>query len=374
MQVKVNKKVFQEELKLVQGSISSKTTIPVLTGVLITVKDSSLNLTGGNGDTVIERRMSDMVTENELTIKETGAIVVPAKLFGEIVKKLPEDIVELKLINDTQLQIKSGKAKFKINAIGADSYPRLNEPSDENSFDMDAEMFMDLINKTAFAASKQESRPILTGVNLISENGTLTAYATDSHRMSKKSVEFDKLKDFNIVFPATSLNLLSKLLNEDHLVSISIEDNRIFVKGESMTFFSRLLDGNFPDMSRLIPTGANTELTFSVKDLLATLDRATLFSDCGHTSNVVKLTIRKDEIKITGNSPEVGNIEEFLENASFEGDELEISFNPKYLKDSLKVLDSEKATFKLISSIRPFVIEGEEDVNLVQLITPIRTV
>lgn len=236
-------------------------------------------------------------------------------------------------------------------------------------------MLTKLIGETVFSVSQHESRPILTGVHFTMSNGQLLAVATDSHRLSQRVVPVENAnKDFDIVIPGKSLVELSRSLSDEEAeVEISIMENQVLFKTPTMYFYSRLLEGNYPDTNRLIPTSFNTEITFSVPTFLAAIERASLLSHEGR-NNIVRLAIADNSVVLYGNSPEIGKVEEELVYEKVSGDPLEISFNPDYMKDALRAFGDMSIKIQFISAIRPFTLEPSEgDVSFIQLITPVRT-
>ncbi|MGX6970298.1 DNA polymerase III subunit beta [Vagococcus bubulae] len=375
MKVTLNRSAFLDELATVQRAISGKTTIPILTGVKLNITESGLTLTGSNADISIETFLSVDNEKASMLIESTGSIVIQARFFNEIIKKLPEQTLTLELIENNQVVITSGKALFNVNGLNAESYPQLPIVEDQTNFKLPARVLNKLISETVFAVSSQESRPILTGVHMTLNDNDLLAVATDSHRLSQRKMELDGVSQtFDVVIPGKSLQELSRSFkDEEELVDISIMDNQILFRTETMNFYSRLLEGNYPDTNRLIPTNFSTEISFNVSSLLAAIDRASLLSHEGR-NNIVKLAIDSEQVTIYGNSPEIGNVEEKLTYLEVEGDPITISFNPDYMKASLKSFGDIDVTIRFISPIRPFTLQPKDgDIEFIQLITPVRT-
>lgn len=370
----MSRNYFLNELQTVQRAISSKTTIPILTGVKIDLTDEGLTLTGSNSDISIETFLSSETEKAQLNIQSTGAIVLAARFFGEIIRKLPEDQFTLEVLENRQVEITSGKAFFTINGLDSDNYPHLPIVSTTNQMKIPVHVLNKIIGETVFSVSQHESRPILTGVHFVLENNTLLAVATDSHRMSQRLIPVNDGESFNIVIPGKSLTELSRsLTNDEEMVEISIMENQVLFKTQSLSFYSRLLEGNYPDTNRLIPTSFNTTIEFSVPNLLSAIERASLLS---HESrnNIVKLSINPDSVVLSGNSPEIGKVEEALNYEMVTGDPLEISFNPDYMKDALRAFGDMNITVNFISPVRPFTLTPtEESQQFTQLITPVRT-
>ncbi|HLQ75148.1 MAG TPA: DNA polymerase III subunit beta [Alloiococcus sp.] len=377
MKFTVKRTEFLKKLKDVQIAVSSKTTIPILTGIKLEAYSSGIKLTGSNSDISIETFLNADDTNADLTIEEKGQIVLqPARLFGDIVQKLPDTHFSVEVTNGNQALITSSSSSFTINGIDAANYPHLPDIELDNSFLLPVTLFKNVIRQTVIAVSTHETRPILTGVNLSLKDQTLKAVATDSHRLSQRVIPLETNKEttFNIVIPGKSLTELSRLLTDDmDEVRVAIAENQILFKTEDTQFYSRLLEGNYPETERLIPEDTPTEITLDTSTLLGAVERASLLSHEGK-NNVVKLTVDSNKMQITGNSPEVGHVQEDVAFEEFKGDEIEISFNPDYLKQALNTFGVGEIKLKLISTLRPFVIVPSEDnQEFIQLITPIRT-
>lgn len=374
MKVTLNRAVFIQELATVQRAISTKTTIPILTGVKIELKESGLVLTGSNADISIETILDKDNEKAGMDIASTGAIVLQARFFSEIVRKLPEDTFTLEVIENNQVSITSGKANFIVNGLDADNYPHLPIVERTNEMTLSVELLNQLISETVFAVSQHESRPILTGVHFVLENQKLLAVATDSHRLSQRIIPMEQGGAFNIVIPGKSLVELSRSLGDkEEDVEINIMENQVLFKTKNMLFYSRLLEGNYPDTNRLIPTSFDTEIEFNVPSFLSAIERASLLSHEGR-NNIVRLSITEENVILYGNSPEVGKVEEDLNYEKVTGEPLDISFNPDYMKAALRAFGDMSITIKFISPVRPFTLEpAEGQGDFIQLITPVRT-
>lgn len=374
MKVTLKRTSFLQELQTVQRAISGKTTIPILTGVKIVLSNEGLHLTGSNTDISIETLLPKDDEKAQMVIESNGAIVLQARFFIEIIRRLPEEFLTFELMDNQQVKITSGKAEFVVNGLDAENYPHLPVIDSGNQLELDIQVLTQLINETVFAISSQESRPILTGVHFILENGNLTAVATDSHRLSQRKLAVDSSLSFNIVIPGKSLVELARSLQDGtETLEMAIMENQVLFKTENMYFYSRLLEGNYPDTGRLIPNSFNTEATFSGQALGQAIERASLLSHEGR-NNIVKLAINNEHIVLSGNSPEVGYVEEELSYQKVTGDPLEISFNPDYMKDALRAFGDQEIVIRFISPIRPFTLEpAAENVDFIQLITPVRT-
>ncbi|UOE55519.1 DNA polymerase III subunit beta [Cytobacillus oceanisediminis] len=361
----------------VMKAVTSRTTIPILTGIKIVASEEGVTLTGSDSDISIESFIpKEEAGEEIVEIKQAGAIVLQAKFFSEIVKKLPTDSVEISVENHLQTVIRSGKSEFNLNGLDAEEYPHLPQIEEENVFKIPTDLLKAMVRQTVFAVSTSETRPILTGVNWKVENGTLTCIATDSHRLAlrKAQIETNASESYNVVIPGKSLSELSKILDDNNdLIDIVITENQVLFKAEHLLFFSRLLEGNYPDTSRLIPSDSKTDVVVNTKEFLQAIDRASLLAKEGR-NNVVKFsTIDGGVIEISSNTPEIGKVVEEVQSKSVEGEELKISFSAKFMMDALKALEGSEITISFTGAMRPFIIKPLNDESILQLILPVRT-
>jgi DNA polymerase III subunit beta len=373
----IQKNYLVQSVQDVMKAVSSRTTIPILTGIKIVATEEGVTLTGSDSDISIESFIPTEEAGDEIVkIKETGSIVLQARFFSEIVKKLPEDTVEIEVQNNFLTIIRSGKSEFNLNGLDAEEYPHLPQIEEENVFRIPGDLLKNMIRQTVFAVSTSETRPILTGVNWRLENNELICIATDSHRlaMRKATIESENRGSYNVVIPGKSLNELSKILDDSNdLVEIVITDNQVLFKTKHLLFFSRLLEGNYPDTTRLIPTDSKTDVVVTTKDFLQAIDRASLLAKEGR-NNVVKLsTLPGGIIEISSNTPEIGKVVEEVQSHSIEGEELKISFSAKYMMDALKALEGSEIKISFTGAMRPFLIRNLDDDTSLQLILPVRT-
>nr|WP_318539945.1 DNA polymerase III subunit beta [Terribacillus saccharophilus] len=360
-------------------AISSRTAIPILTGMKIEAKEDGITLTGSDSDISIESfipKEEDGIVYVEQI--EPGSIVLQAKYFPEIVRKVPMNAVEIESDAQLNVTIRSGSAEFKLNGQDAEEYPQLPKLHSEDSFELPADLLKNVIKETVFAVSTQETRPLLTGVNVRVQEDQLHFVATDSHRLASRQIPVSTneaaLGFQNVVIPGKSLTELNKILDENQdPVEIRITNNQILFRTKHLYFLSRLLEGNYPDTSRLIPSESKTSLLIDTKELLRSIDRASLLAK-ENRNNVVKLVTQDSgQLEISSNSPEVGRVVEEVTVQEISGEELRISFSAKYMMDALKVIESEQVKIEFTGAMRPFLIRPTDDEDLLQLITPVRT-
>ena len=372
----INKNLFLQALNTTKRAISHKNAIPILSTVKIDVTSEGITLIGSNGQISIENFISIKNENAGLLITSSGSILLEATFFINVVSSLPDIIFDFKEIEQKQIVLTSGKSEITLKGKDADQYPRIQEISVSTPLVLETSVLKKIINETAFAASIQESRPILTGVHFVlTENKNLKTVATDSHRMSQKKIILEENGDnFDVVIPSRSLREFSAVFTDDiETVEIYFTNNQLLFRSENIRFYTRLLEGNYPDTDRLIPTEFTSVITFDKNNLRYAMERARLLSNATQ-NGTVKLEIINGVVSAHVNSPEVGRVNEEIDTESISGQDLTISFNPTYLIDSLKAIDSEKVTISFISAVRPFTLLPSDDTeNFIQLITPVRT-
>lgn len=373
----IEKTNLVQALLHVNKAVSSKNTIPILTGIKFEIDEKGLTLTGSDSDISIQVNIPCFFNEKEIIkVINSGKIVLP-KYIVDIVKKLPTDKIEFELVDQFTLTIKSGMSEFKLNGFDADEYPDLPVINEEKILSVDCNLLRSMIKQTIFSISSNESRPILSGVLLNFENEILKFISTDSHRLAIKEINVDNLKDLelsNIVIPGKSLNELYKILEDYNIyIDITVTDNQILFKLDNLLFLSRLIDGTYPNISKIIPNNSKTNIVLNNNDLLSAIERASLIAK-EVKNNVVKLTTLEDNlIEISSIMMETGKVKELIKVKEIIGEPVKISFNSKFLLDVLKVIDSDDISIDFTGALSPFVIRPTDSDKMLHLILPIRT-
>lgn len=380
MKFTVQKDHLVKAVQDVMRAVSSRTTIPILTGIKLVVTNEGLTFTGSDSDISIESYLPTVLDDQQLVdVKRTGSIVLNARYFSDIVKKLPSDFVELESDNNYVTTIKAGKTEFNLNGFDSEEYPLLPQIEEHETISISADLLKFMIRQTVFAVSTSETRPILTGVNWKIENGDLTCIATDSHRLALRQAKIDDssiTSEFkaSVVIPGKSLNELSKILDDNNeKVEVVLTEHQALFKTKHLLFFTRLLEGNYPDTSKLIPSESKTELTVMTKEFLQAIDRASLLAREGR-NNVVHLeTVGNSVVNVSSYSPEIGKVVDEIVCEDIKGEELKISFSAKYVMDALKAIESPEIYIQFTGAMRPFLIRTVNDSRTLQLILPVRT-
>ncbi len=373
MRFQINKDKLLYHLLIAQKALSTKTPNPALQGIKIDVEEERIVITTSNSDISIKVLLED----GSLDVEEKGSVLIPGKYFIEIVRKLDGQVVSLSHVEDNLLRIEADHSDITLNMLDLDDYPNLVFKEKDDFIKVNVRTLKTIIRQTAFATSSIENRPILTGVNFTIDKENLSGVATDSYRLSQKTIKLEESYDkMNVIIPGRSLEELMKILENNAAdVEVHFDQNRVLFKYENVLFHSRLLEGNFPETNKLIPREFPIQIKFNKEQLITAIERASLLSSRDGQNAIVKLNVRQDDvIEISSNSPEIGRVlEEVHPVDEIQGSPLKIAFSSKYILEALKVFNSSEVTVKFTGEIRPFVIEGEYDEDMLQLILPVKT-
>jgi|SRR5690625_75016 len=376
MQFKIQRRHLAKRLQQAIQIISSKTVIPILSGLKLELNEQELILTGSNSDITIQAKIPQNIDgEDIITNIQPGSIVLPVPQLPDIINKLPEDIVDFTVDENYKTVIKSGKAVFRLYGQSSDEYPKLSLQQNKSQLSINIKDLKKMIRQTVFAVSTMETRPIFTGVNMILENNQLTFTATDSHRLSRKTIAIEEhqLDQTNIVIPGKSLQELNRVLDEkDEHVQVSLLNNQIIFSTENLFLSSRLLNGQFPDTNRLIPQDSETTMKVHVNEFIHMIERAAVLSN-KEQNNVIDIETEDNLIRISSKLVEIGNVNEQLNAISIEGEPIKLSFSSKYMLDSLKTIDSDVVDIYFSGPMKPFIIKTPNDPHILQLILPVKT-
>ena len=373
MNFQINKDTLLNHLIVAQKGLSNKTPNPALQGIKLEVFTDHLLITTSNSDIAIKQTVKDA----SLDVKSEGSVLIPGKYFIEIVRKLDGLKVNLSQVADNMLRIEADRSDITLNMMDLDDYPELQFSEKVKSIKINVRTLKTIIRQTAFATSSVENRPILTGVNFKIEGNKLNAIATDSYRLARKEIELtESYEPLNIIIPGRSLEELVKILdNNNDMVELHFDHSKILFKYNNILFQSRLLEGNYPETSKLIPSEFPIIIKFNKESLVTAIERASLLSSRDGNNSIVKLALRQDNIvEITSNSPEIGKVlEEVYPVDEIVGSPFKIAFSSKYIIEALKVFNSSEVAVNFTGEIRPFVLKGEYDEEMIQLILPVRT-
>ena len=371
MNFTISKQAFGNALAIVGHAVSSSSPQPYLRGIYIEASGNELVLTGSNADISIQKKViAD--DENKLNIVEEGSILMEASYLNEIVKKLDADIISVEIIDGSLTRFAGSEAVFKINGMNTNDYPKIDFSKPMSSISMPASLLLEIIDQTTFAASTKETKPVLTGVNFHLADNVLKCTATDSYRLAKKTLDFKSDADFNITIPSKSLQEVVRSLSEDiDKVQLYIDSKKAqFVFGKTI-FQTRLLDGTFPSVEKIIPTSSVASMVVDAHELASVIDRTNFIRN--DKVHLVKLECSPEIVRIKTNSTEIGSSDEVLTDCMYKGDNLTLTCNGSYILDAIRALSGSKVDLEFSGDMRPIRILNPKDDSIVIVVVPVRS-
>lgn len=368
MKIVCNKERLNFAVQTVQKAVATKTPLPILTGIYISAKNGKLELQATDYEIGISCTI-------DADIYEEGNTVLSGKYLQEMVKKLPGNLVTIETSpEDRTIKITSNAAQFNLLSMPPEEFPILKQLDKINCIITKDVIIKDLIKKTVFACANDEARPIFTGGLLETKQNYIRLVATNTHRLALKTTESENnLQDLNIIIPAKILNELARTMNSDVPVDVTItwHKNQVAFSFDGIYIVSRLIEGQFPDYTKVIPQNFATNIIIDSEMFFDAVERVALLSRDGDY-NIIKFNFQKDCAIITSNNPDIGKACETLD-ILLDGNEIEIAFNAKYITDILKNIDSDKIKFSLNTPVSPACIRPLDDESYTYVITPVRT-
>ncbi|OOQ95316.1 DNA polymerase III subunit beta [Bacillus cereus] len=375
MEFIVNHKQSTQALSEVSKAISAKNLIPILSSIKITADQSGITLIASNSNIFIEKFIPISIEDEQIaTILKVGSIVVPAKYFIEVIKKMPSEIL-IKSMNEQLITIQSDEITLHLNGLSANEFPNVPLIDNHTEIQVETEQLIEVFKQTVFAAAKNESRPVLTGVHFVIDHNKLICAATDSHRLALREITISSHAKLNCVVPSSTISELLKLMNSNsNLVYIYLSESHIIFKFGTNTLYSRLIEGKYPNISGLIPNESQTVINIDRKQILQGVDRSSLLASEWANNNVNLEIIDASTIQISSNASQIGKISETQQIDAIQGEkQLNISFDGRYMVDTLKAIKEDRVTLSFGGSMRPILIEAGEQSAAVYLISPVRT-
>ena len=372
MNLEIKQNILLENLNYVIKGISTKNIIPILNCIKFELTQDGLYMTSTDNESTIKTFIESNEIEN---IKEWGDIVVSGKYIYEIIRKLPNEIIKIEEIIDNKINISTANSSFNLNCNDINEFPEIDLSDSKNPIKINKKLFKTLVKQTSFATSTQENRPEFTGINIIINKNKLECTATDSYRLAKKYIELEQEleENINIIIPNKNIVELEKMLiDNDDLLEMHIFNNKILFKFDNIIMMTRLINGNYPDTNKLIPTIFNLSITTNLKEFFNAIDRASLLTS-EYDKNTIKLELENNIIKISSNIPEIGYVEEKINVEEKNDSKFKLSFSSKYMLDALKVLECEQITLNFNGEEKPIIIKNIIDDGVIQLILPVKT-
>ncbi|MBT1278708.1 DNA polymerase III subunit beta [Thermoanaerobacter sp. CM-CNRG TB177] len=357
-----------EGVNIAIRGVSSRTTLPILQGIKITALKDQVKFSGTDLDIGIECQIPAMV-------EEEGEIVVPAKIFSELVRKLPEEDVKIESDSQNTVNVICDSINFTIAGSDAVEFPEIPQVSKENSFKLTKNILKDLIKKTVFCIAHEQTRPILTGVLFEVFPNEIKAVALDGFRMAIYTYQSEEkffeegIEKYSIVIPGKTLEEIYKILEDEETeIDIYHTANQVLFQIENTKVISRLLEGSFINYNAVLPKDYRTEVVVKREVLTESIERASLIAES--KNNLIKFEIGDKFITVSSNS-EKGKMVEKIE-VNVKGMFLEIAFNSRYLLDSLRAIDEEEITLYFINSINPLIIKPIGSKDYLYMILPVK--
>jgi DNA polymerase III subunit beta len=366
VKISLNRDALHTQLQAVTRVASTRTAIQALSGVQIAAAGNTCELRATDTDVSLRVPLEADVTRD-------GTIVLPARLLLDVVRSLPQPTVSIELRPAEQdVELLSGNASFHIRTLRAEDFPPFPEPDPASAISLPLKAFVDTAMKVSGSASRDETRPVLTGILVSASGSEVRMVATDSYRLSVKEtpLETPLSAGFEVNVPARALQELARLAAhaEDESLTISVRQNQVvFVLG-GVVLSSRLIDGQFPNYRQLLPDAFEHELRISGPELRDVVGRVSLLAQ---KNAPLRLSFAPGELTVSAQTPDIGESRESLP-VSFQGEPLEIGFNPEFLRDGLEAIEDGDVLVKLISALRPGLLEAGDGSGFVYLIMPIR--
>ncbi|MCX6894212.1 MAG: DNA polymerase III subunit beta [Verrucomicrobia bacterium] len=341
-------------LQAVQNVVGSRTTLPILSNVLLQTNDGRLEFTATDLDVTISCGV-------EAKVSKAGASTVPVKKLFGIVRELAGTEVELEVDDKNHCSIRSGASFYKINGLAADEFPPAPKFKEEKKVVIKQETFRSMLKKTSFAVSTDESRYVLNGIFLSLKDHKMTMVATDGRRLALVDEEADiaEKSQGEFIIPAKAVTELGRLLQDKGEIEIRLSENQAAFalkdeKGATILITTKLIEGNYPNYRQVIPAETKERIALSREEFMHALKRAEIMTS--EKANSVKLAFTKNNLTITANSPEVGEAKESLA-INYKGKEMAIAFNPRYVIDPLTALPNDEVYLELIDELSPGVLK-----------------
>lgn len=374
MKIKIKKEVLLENLNKVSKAISTKNLIPILSGIKFDLTYKGLLLTASDNDITIQ---TFIPAENnkDMIIEKEGSIIIQGKYILDIVRKLPDEYINIEVIDELKILIYTENSEFNLNGIDKKEYPNISLEDNKTHVNISPKEFKKLVNQTAFATSNDESRPILTGINIKITGNIFECSATDSYRLAKKQIVLNDVieENYNIIIPSKNILEFIKIIddNGDNL-EIHIFNNKILFKNNNLLFQSRLISGNYPNINNLIPTDSFLKISANLDDIYNVIDRASILTS-DKEKNIVTLETNGNMLIVKSSSAEVGRVEEKMSIIKNNDENIKISFSAKYMLEALKSFSGKNIEMSFVGEVKPIIVKDEEEENLIQLVLPIRT-
>lgn len=351
MKIKILKDVLIKNIQNVQNIVSNKTSLPILSNILVESGQGNVKLTGTDLDIGVS---SVFMSE----VEEDGAITVPAKRFSEIIKELPDEDIIINTMKNNSMTIKCGKCFFKILGLPKEDFPKLPDFEKEPHVTIEQGVLRKMLGMTHFSMSRDETRYVLNGALFLFKSNKLTIVTTDGKRLA--FIEKDLGKEApgkSVIVPSKTIHELNRILGDEGEVKITFSENQIKFESGNITIISRLIEGEFPNYEQVIPSQVKEKIVVNREQFLLGVKRAALLTT--QDSQSIKIDILKNRLIISKSNPTVGEAKEEIE-TTYRGPEIVVGFNPGYLLDALKVIPKDELEIEVLGPDKPAVMRIED--------------
>ena len=362
LRITVAKDELSSKLAIVARGVSTRTAVLVLGGIQLRAEAGQLHLAATDMEVSLRSTLDAQVAGE-------GTVVVPGRLLLDIARSLPDSDVTIEhKPEEAVVVVTAGTANYRLHTYSSEDFPRLPEVDTATLHTVDREALVETVNRVGRSASRDESRPVLTGILVRFEPGKIVMAATDSYRLAVKETPVEgTLPDLEAIIPARALQELARIAGTADEIQLGLQENHVVFGADGTWLTTRRIDGQFPNYRQLLPEQFEHELLLPREELLEVVRRVSLMAQ---RNSPIRIRFAEGEATVSAITQDVGEARESLP-APYNGDAMEIGFNAEFLRDGLDSVDSDSIKFKLISPLRPAVLEGETD-DYVYLIMPIR--
>ncbi len=374
MKFTVKKEVLLEALNKVSKALSTKNVIPVLAGIKFNLTKKRLTLTASDNDITIQTFI-DCNNDEIIEVKQEGSIIIQGKYILDIVRKLPDQYINIEVVDELKILVYASNSEFNLNGISEKEYPTIELNESKNSIKISSQTLKEIVNQTAFATSLDENKAILNGINFNISGNILECNATDSYRLARKIVKLAKesSENQNIVIPSKNIVEFSRIINDsEDPVEIHIFNNKVLFKYQNICFQSRLINGTYPNTANLLPKSSVVSIHFNLNQFYDVVDRVSILTS-DKEKNIVTLESNDNNLVMKSSSAEIGRVEEKMTAEKSNDTDFKISFSARYMMDALKSFSTDTVDLEFVGEIKPIILKSREDESLTQLVLPIRT-
>jgi DNA polymerase III subunit beta len=363
VKISSSKDLLVPALSVVSRAVSARSTVQVLSGILVRAEGDRVELAATDMELSLRLPL-------EAEVEGSGSVVVPGRLLVDLARLLPEGDVTLEQrAEEAVLEVTGGPSTSRLHTYSAEDFPKLPDVESLQTFSVDRAAFLETVARVARAASRDESRPVLTGILVRFEGGRLVMAATDSYRLSVKETELETegAPDLEAIVPARALAELARVAADADELRIGVQENHVVFNAGGVWLTTRRIDGQFPNYKQLIPETFEHQVALPREEFLEVVRRTSVMAQ---RNSPIRLRFAEGEVTVSAQTQDVGEARESLP-VAFTGEELEIGFNPEFLRDGVESVDSDEVQLRLISSLRPGLIRADDE-NFSYLIMPIR--